>query len=695
MQPHVFVAMPFGVKEVLAAAAAADGEPAKDAVNVDFDEVYDLLYEPALKKAGCVPFRADKELAAGDIRTDMYFELVTADVIIADISVLNANVFYELGVRHGVAPRGVFMVDGGWARLRIFDIAPDRKFSYNGKLFLTKKGERDADWRQRMEAEVEQLAARLRDAIAADEQTIGSPVYNQLPGLKPVDWSEVRTARANYFGDIFADWESRVKVAALNGWAGDILTLADDAPTRFHRTQLLWSAAEALRRMKRFAAALTVLDDLLAIDGRHLGALTQRGLVLNRLGRVNDAKVHMLNVVKMYEGDTEAQGILGRVYKDLWRTEWKDGQTVEERQQLAVAASVNLAGAVESYEKAARAKFDYYNGINVVSAVKLLEHLAEATGDLPAECEVPHFEEYVSVVRYSALTRFDCVAPDAEDRVWVKATLAELELVAGDATRARALYREAAHAPAATLFSVSSMLEQVRLFESLGFRPDAVAPVAQLLRKRLETLTQRAGAPTESGRRFGKVVVASGHMTDAPDRVAKGRAERFPEGKVGAVREAVAKQLDKWGVGAGDLAICGGARGADLIFAELCAELGAQVWLFLPLPEGDFLEESVRSPRTDWAERFYALKARDSVKTFSQQERLKSPPRGASPFARNNLWMINTARVEADEPKNLYAVLVWDEKPTGDGPGGTSDFAARVKRLGGHLCDPIINPTTL
>jgi hypothetical protein len=694
MQPHVFVAMPFDVKEVQAAVAASLSVAATPAVSVDFDEVYDLLYKPALTKAGCVPFRADKEQAAGDIRTDMYFELVTADIIVADISVLNANVFYELGIRHGVAPRGVFMVDGGWGRLRVFDIAPDRKFSYNGKLFLTKKEKRDADWQQRMDAEVAQLATCLRDAIGADEQTIGSPVYKELPGLKPADWSEVKTARAKYFGDIFADWESRVKVAALNGWAGDILTLADDAPTRFHRTQLLWKAAEALRGMKRFVAALAVLDDLLALDGKHHGALTQRGLVLGRLGRVNDAKVHMHNVAKVYEGDTEAQGILGRVYKDLWRMEWKEGATVEERQTQAVAASDNLVSAVQSYETAARQKFDYYNGVNVVSAVKLLEHLGEATGDLPAECEVAHFDELVSFVRYAALTKFDCAAPDDEERVWAKATLAELELVAGDEKRARTLYREAAHSPSATHFSVSSMLEQVQLFESLGFRPDAVAPVAEVLRARREKLAQRAGETNESGRRFDKVAVASGHMTDAPDRVAKGRAERFPESKVGAVREKVAAQLDKWGVGAGDLAVCGGARGADLIFGELCADRGAEVWLFLALPEGEFIEESVRSPGTDWAERLYALKGRDSVKTFFQQERLKSPPKGASVFARNNLWMINTARVEADEPKNIYGLLVWDEQPTGDGPGGTSDFASRVKRLGGHLGD-IINPTKL
>ena len=127
MEPHVFVVMPFGVKEAQAAVAAADGNPAKPQIKIDFTEVYKLLIKDALTKAGCVPFRADEEQAAGDIRTDMYFELVTADVIVADISILNPNVFYELGVRHGVAQRGVLMIHGGW-HTPPFDIAPDRRF---------------------------------------------------------------------------------------------------------------------------------------------------------------------------------------------------------------------------------------------------------------------------------------------------------------------------------------------------------------------------------------------------------------------------------------------------------------------------------------------------------------------------------------------------------------------------------------
>jgi hypothetical protein len=115
--------------------------------------------------------------------------------------------------------------------------------------------------------------------------------------------------------------------------------------------------------------------------------------------------------------------------------------------------------------------------------------------------------------------------------------------------------------------------------------------------------------------------------------------------------------------------------------------------LYLALPEADFLEASVRLPNSDWEERYFNLRDLENVKVFVQSDRLKSPPKETSVFTRNNLWMLNTARCEANDPKNLYAVLVWDGKPTGDGAGGTSDFADRVKDLGGHM--KTINPTEL
>ena len=113
--------------------------------------------------------------------------------------------------------------------------------------------------------------------------------------------------------------------------------------------------------------------------------------------------------------------------------------------------------------------------------------------------------------------------------------------------------------------------------------------------------------------------------------------------------------------------------------------------LVVALPEGEYLSRSVRLPdQPEWEARYFKLKA--NGETWWQHERLGPPPQNLSVFERTNLWMINTARIESP-PAPLYAALVWDEKPTGDGPGGTSHFAQRITRLGGRLA--IINPAKL
>jgi hypothetical protein len=67
--------------------------------------------------------------------------------------------------------------------------------------------------------------------------------------------------------------------------------------------------------------------------------------------------------------------------------------------------------------------------------------------------------------------------------------------------------------------------------------------------------------------------------------------------------------------------------------------------------------------------------------------------RDLSIYERNNIWIIETARREAVEPASIHGLLVWDEQPTGDGPGGTSDFVKKVRDLGGVIA--VINPTKL
>src|SRR3954465_3600289 len=71
---------------------------------IDFDRVEKELIDPVLSDLG-IEGRTTLPIArAGNIRTDMFERLLLADLVIADISIHNANVYYELGIRHGLRP---------------------------------------------------------------------------------------------------------------------------------------------------------------------------------------------------------------------------------------------------------------------------------------------------------------------------------------------------------------------------------------------------------------------------------------------------------------------------------------------------------------------------------------------------------------------------------------------------------------
>src|SRR6266540_7264987 len=114
---HAFVAMPFGSK------------PGPDGKLIDFNKVFDAYIRPALEDAGLTAFRADEEMRAGDIRTDMFQELLVADLVVADLTIDNPNVWYELGVRHALRARGVVIVCGGKVTTA-FDLYTNRKLRY-------------------------------------------------------------------------------------------------------------------------------------------------------------------------------------------------------------------------------------------------------------------------------------------------------------------------------------------------------------------------------------------------------------------------------------------------------------------------------------------------------------------------------------------------------------------------------------
>src|SRR5262245_21114352 len=120
-----FVIMPFGKKKV------GDQE-------VNFDFIYDNVFAPAIEatqlpEAGAgylTPKRTDKDFFTGDISQEMFEYLEYSRFALADISGLNANVFYELGVRHRAHEAGTAVFRQAGAPVP-FDINTIKAFDYD------------------------------------------------------------------------------------------------------------------------------------------------------------------------------------------------------------------------------------------------------------------------------------------------------------------------------------------------------------------------------------------------------------------------------------------------------------------------------------------------------------------------------------------------------------------------------------
>src|SRR5215475_13843770 len=116
--PLCFVLMPFGKKP--------DGAGAV----IDFDAVYHDVLAPAIRDAGLEPLRADEEQAGGIIHKPMFERLILCEYAVTDLTTANANVFYELGVRHAVKPGTTVLLSAADGTRLPFDLGPLRALSY-------------------------------------------------------------------------------------------------------------------------------------------------------------------------------------------------------------------------------------------------------------------------------------------------------------------------------------------------------------------------------------------------------------------------------------------------------------------------------------------------------------------------------------------------------------------------------------
>lgn len=124
----------WGEQEVTFKDFTIRGDKPRVFVVMQFGEPYDFLYRdvilPVTRKLEFEAFRADDVFRPGIILQDIIRGIVECDVVIADITPVNANVFYELGYAHAMQKPTILLANRSVEKLP-FDISGYRVVYYS------------------------------------------------------------------------------------------------------------------------------------------------------------------------------------------------------------------------------------------------------------------------------------------------------------------------------------------------------------------------------------------------------------------------------------------------------------------------------------------------------------------------------------------------------------------------------------
>src|ERR1043165_132352 len=392
-----YVSMQFGTKT------------SPEGIVLDYDFLYRAIIRPAIEELGFQCRRLDDFTAGAIWHKTLISEVIASDLLIADITSGNANVFYELGIRHALRKGRTILISGGGrspADIGLLQVI-FYKADNDGRL----TGSNADDFRDRLQS----LVGQSQRTTVND-----SPVYDFFPELEVDLPTELQRATRR-----------RVKTTkSQRGFAQTVVDSPDQARGDLEQSEAeVRSAPEVdpsgyLNVMKGFRD-LSDWDRVIALADDAPPELATSpelrqllSLALNRRGRPEDqerAISIMEQQIAETGGDSESYGILGRIYKDRYDQAKKRGDDTE--------AAAYLEKAIHEYREGFNKNpRDYYPGINVVNL--LLQR-----GDDAAREEL---KELVPRVTDAVQTRL------GGDRLdfWDLATDLQLAMIARDWTRA-------------------------------------------------------------------------------------------------------------------------------------------------------------------------------------------------------------------------------------------------------------------
>jgi tetratricopeptide (TPR) repeat protein len=394
--------MPFGVKS------------RPDGGRLDFDHLYREVIHPTIEAMNIDCRRLDDYHIGGIWHKTLFTAIISSDIVVADITLDNANVYYELGIRHALSQGRTLLISAGGpipgniSHVRVLQYEPDIE---TGRLTDI----RATDF------------SRMIESAISQGQVNDSPIYELFYDIEVILPSELRntSARRSRHRLIRGQDDFAVSVVERPLEARSDLQKSEDEIRRAADPD----PAEYLTLLRRYRD-LSDWDHVIRIaddcpeNVRHLLEVRQLlALALNRRNKPGDqgrAIGLMKQQIEETGGDSETFGILGRVYKDRY-------DKAKERND-ARNARLNLDRAIKYYQEGfEKNPGDYYTGINVA-------HLLLQKGDESAYSEL---DKIVPRVRASVEERLDSDRPD----FWALATYLQLAVIAHDWERAEELAR--------------------------------------------------------------------------------------------------------------------------------------------------------------------------------------------------------------------------------------------------------------
>ena len=169
-----------------------------------FGRVYEHLLKPAIIAAGYVPVRADDAVKTDYIVVGIVQKIVESAMVICDYSAKNANVMYELGIRHAFDKPVVLIKDRRTEK--IFDIQGLRYTEYDETLRVDSVAK-----------DIAKLTAAITDTATVSESDFNSVV--RLAGIKAanVPAEQIISGDTKLLLDAIGALEARVRVNEDDG----------------------------------------------------------------------------------------------------------------------------------------------------------------------------------------------------------------------------------------------------------------------------------------------------------------------------------------------------------------------------------------------------------------------------------------------------------------------------------------------